>query len=76
MGRGCFPGNFHKIIVYLTKDELMTYHEVPIREDDNVSFGSNGVHCNVLMSLVKMNMLYWDDNEFNWSGMWHDKSMF
>lgn len=37
-----------------------------------MSFGSNGV----LMSVVKMNMLYWEDNEFNWSGMWHDKSMF
>lgn len=41
-----------------------------------MSFGSNGVHCNVRMSVAKMNTLYWEDNDFNWPGMWHNKSMF
>lgn len=41
-----------------------------------MSFGSTGVHCSVNISVVKMSALSWEDNDFTWSEMWHDISMF
>lgn len=51
-----------------------TYHEVAVGQDDNVSLGSTEVHCNVLA--VKIATLSWQNNEFSWSEMQDDKSMF
>lgn len=43
----------------LTKDKLITYHEIAVSQDDSVSFGSAEVHCNVNISVVEISTLSW-----------------